>query len=65
MADNATLDPNPLVRPDVASDDLGVEKDWESYDNCEFCVGRAQIRETLESDLFCEQCRARLPRPEV
>lgn len=65
MKDNPSSEPNPLLRPDVSSADLGALKDWDAFDACGVCHGRAQILETPETDLFCAECKARLPRPEV
>ncbi|GIV85763.1 MAG: hypothetical protein KatS3mg052_2770 [Candidatus Roseilinea sp.] len=39
------------------------QKDWDQYENCAQCHGRAEIDETPEGDLICHLCRAMLPRP--
>ncbi|BCX05788.1 MAG: hypothetical protein KatS3mg053_3726 [Candidatus Roseilinea sp.] len=40
-----------------------LQKDWDQYENCAQCHGRAEIDETPEGDLICHICRAMLPRP--
>ncbi|MCW1968710.1 MAG: hypothetical protein KIH69_011420 [Anaerolineae bacterium] len=39
------------------------EIDWDEYENCGQCRGRAEIEETDDGDLFCQMCRAQLPKP--
>lgn len=55
----------PLVIEDKANG-TGIavrEIDWDEYENCGQCRGRADIEETSDGDLFCQMCRAQLPKP--
>ncbi len=40
-----------------------TEKDWDQYEQCITCHGRAEIEETEDGGLICRVCRAMLPRP--
>ena len=44
-------------------DEVIVQKDWEQFDACERCRGRAPIDETEDGNLYCHLCGAKLPRP--
>lgn len=39
------------------------EKDWDQYEGCQTCRGRAEIAETPEGELVCNTCRAKFPKP--
>jgi hypothetical protein len=41
------------------------DKDWDQYEGCQTCRGRADIDETPEGELVCTTCRAKLPRPQT
>ena len=43
--------------------DFVAEKDWDQFEACAQCRGRAEIDETPDGDLVCQTCRATLPRP--
>jgi hypothetical protein len=49
--------------PDVSPDASIIQKDWDQYEQCILCHGRAEIDETQDGDLICHVCRAMLPRP--
>ncbi len=59
----------PIIDTQVTAASVGEplvvpqEKSWEEFDACERCHGQAHIEETADGDLFCELCRAHLPRP--
>jgi hypothetical protein len=57
---NQRVEPLPL---DASPGNSVVQKDWDQYEQCELCRGRAEIDETQEGDLICHVCRALLPRP--
>jgi hypothetical protein len=40
-----------------------LAKDWDEFNACERCHGRAPIEETPDGELFCQECRCKLPRP--
>jgi hypothetical protein len=44
-------------------DENEPDKDWDQFDACEECHGRAPIEETPDGELICQVCHARLPRP--
>ncbi|GEM_PF-4442206 len=39
------------------------DKDWNQFEGCQQCKGRALIDETSDGDLICHLCKATLPRP--
>jgi hypothetical protein len=39
------------------------DKDWDQFEGCQQCKGRALIDETTDGDLICQICKATLPRP--
>jgi hypothetical protein len=39
------------------------DKDWDQFEGCQQCKGRAMIDETTDGDLVCQVCKATLPRP--
>jgi hypothetical protein len=41
------------------------EKDWDQFEQCLTCKGRADIDELPQGDLVCRVCRATLPRPQT
>jgi hypothetical protein len=53
----------PLLRFNSETGEFVAEKDWEQFENCTLCRGRAQVDETADGDLICQTCRATLPRP--
>ncbi|MBO9345212.1 MAG: hypothetical protein J7601_05710 [Chloroflexi bacterium] len=48
---------------DERPSDVVLEKDWDQYELCDTCRGRADIEETEDGGLICRVCRAMLPRP--
>lgn len=51
------------ANPEGGSEEYIPDKDWDQFDGCEQCHGRAPIEETPDGDLICQICRAKLPRP--
>ena len=65
MSDTDTRDrPAPGSGCDTV-DDIGdkPDKDWDQFEACERCHGRADVDETPDGDLVCAICHAKLPRP--
>jgi hypothetical protein len=52
-----------IFRFNAETGDFVAEKDWDQFENCKQCRGRAEIDETPEGELVCRICRATLPRP--
>ncbi len=40
-----------------------VEIDWDQFERCADCNGRAEIEETPDGNLICQKCQAQLPKP--
>lgn len=57
------LDLRTTLRFNSETGQFVAEKDWDQFENCSQCRGRADIDETAEGDLVCRACRATLPRP--
>jgi hypothetical protein len=55
--------PRYIIRFNSETGDFVAEKDWDQFENCKQCRGRADIDETPEGELVCHVCRATLPRP--
>lgn len=55
--------PHTFFRFNSDTGDFVSEKDWDQFENCAQCRGRAEIDETAEGDLVCQVCKATLPRP--
>lgn len=41
------------------------DKDWDQFEACPQCRGRAIIDESPDGDLVCQTCKANLPRPDA
>lgn len=52
-----------IFRFNTETGDFVAEKDWDQFENCKQCRGRAEIDEMPEGDLVCQVCRAALPKP--
>ena len=44
-------------------DEAAAQMNWDQFDACERCRGRAPIDETEDGNLYCHLCGAKLPRP--
>lgn len=52
-----------VLREDNSAVFVAVKEiDWDQYENCQQCRGRAEIDEAPEGDLSCQMCRAQLPK---
>ncbi len=63
MAETPTIDMTSTAASAGDSIAIPIEKSWEDFDTCERCHGRAHIEETANGELYCDLCKAHLPRP--
>jgi hypothetical protein len=57
------LDLRTTLRFNSETGEFVAEKDWDQFESCTQCRGRADIEETPDGALVCRVCRAHLPRP--
>lgn len=54
-----------MLRFNQDSGQFVSDKDWDQFESCSQCRGRASIDETPDGDLICQICKANLPRPDA